>query len=154
MTEQTPVTMLLHKWKEGDQDALRGLMDEIFGDLRTMARARLRSERSNHTWAPTELVHEAFLKLAQSNQIDWQDRTHFFAVIGTIMRRVLIDYARERKREKRGGGAVHLELNVALERAESKNIDLERLDDALELLAKNDEASGPYRGIEDLRRLV
>ena len=108
------VTQLLVSWSNGDQAALERLMPLVYGELRRLASAYLRHERSNHTLQSTALVHEAFMRLVGQNSVEWRNRAHFFAIAAQMMRRILVDYARAQVREKRGSGAVKLELDAAL----------------------------------------
>src|SRR5688572_6584721 len=98
------VTELLRKWKGGDAKAVEELACLVYGELRQLAHRYLRKERPVHTWQSTELVHEAYLRLIDQREANWHDRTHFFAVSAQIMRRILVDHARAKLREKRGGG--------------------------------------------------
>jgi RNA polymerase sigma factor (TIGR02999 family) len=104
------VTGLLNAWTQGDLEARERLFPLIYADLRRIAGARLKRERSAHTLQPTELVHEVFLKLAHS-RMSWKDRGHFYAVAAEAMRRVLIDHARSKRRRKRGAGSDPLPLD-------------------------------------------
>jgi RNA polymerase sigma-70 factor (ECF subfamily) len=109
------VTTLLAAWREGDREALSRLMPLVYGELRRLAARSLEGERKDHTLQPTALVHEAFLRLAGGAVPRWQDRVHFFAVAAQVMRRLLVDHARARRTEKRGGGARPLPLEAALD---------------------------------------
>ena len=128
------ITQLLHEWRGGSKLALDRLMPRVYDELRSLAARHMRGERSNHTLQATALVNEAFLRLVKSD-VDWQDRVHFFSLASRLIRRVLVDYARRRLRDRRGGGddrvtltetsAVGqpcelLELNEALERLEAR----------------------------------
>src|SRR6185369_11783912 len=99
------VTAILRQWSDGDQAAAAQLAPLVYAELRRVAHRYLRHERPNHTLHSAELVHEAYLRLVDLKQARWQDRAHFFAVSGQIMRRILVDHARARLREKRGAGA-------------------------------------------------
>lgn len=132
------VTQLLIAWKDGNRDALDQLMPLVYTELRRLAAYYLRRERSDHTLAPTALVHEAYLKLVDQNRIQWQSRAQFFGVASQMIRRILVDHARGHQAQKRGAGAITLTLDEALGVADGKNIDLIALDDALEALAKID----------------
>ncbi|MFN7929644.1 MAG: sigma-70 family RNA polymerase sigma factor [Blastocatellia bacterium] len=99
------VTQLLLAWRQGDQAALEQLLPLVYGELQQMARQYLRQERDGHTLQTTALVHEAYLRLINIHAVAWQDRAHFFCVAARTMRRVLVDYARARNYQKRGGGA-------------------------------------------------
>jgi RNA polymerase sigma factor (TIGR02999 family) len=105
------LTQYLRRWRDGDRDAFDAMVPHVYDRLRTMARARLRSEQTGHTLDTVGLIHEAYLRMTQGANADWQDRAHFFAVASTAMRRVLIDHAKQRSAGKRGGGQVHLELD-------------------------------------------
>ena len=104
------VTVLLRAWREGDETALDALMPLVFDELRRIARRCLHGERANHSVQATELVNEAFLRLVDVQQIDWQNRTHFLAMSARLMRRVLVDLARARGAGKRGGEAIRVTL--------------------------------------------
>ena len=135
------VTSLLQAWREGDPEALERLMPLVYGELRRLASRSMAGERSDHTLEPTALVHEAFLRLVGGGPPRWQDRIHFFAVAAQLMRRLLVDHARGRRRAKRGSGARLLPLEAALHvsgpEPESR-ADLLALDEALTALAAFD----------------
>lgn len=134
-----PITELLRQWHGGDEQALADLTDYVYGDLRRRASAYLRGERQGHTLQTTGLVHEAVIKLIRKDNIDWADRNHFFAVAAQAMRRILVDHARSRTREKRGGRGEQLPLDEAMVRAvEAGSVDLFALDEALNDLASFD----------------
>ena len=107
---QTPITALLHAWRDGDAGALPQLTELVYAHLRTLARQRLRGTETS-TLDPTVLVHESFLRLCNAD-VDWHDRAHFFALAALHMRNVLIDHARARGADKRGGSAVHVTLTA------------------------------------------
>ena len=130
------VTSLLADWRRGDAAALDQLTPVVYGELRRLARTFMRGERAGHVLQTTALVHEAYMKLIDL-ELDWKDRIHFFSVAARLMRRVLVDFARERDAEKRGGGAEHVALDEGLLGAE-RNIDLLALDQALGQLAAID----------------
>lgn len=115
MTARPDITGLLRELSQGRPDVLDRLMPIVYDELRRIAHGQLRSERPGHTLNTTALVHEAYLKLVNINQVDWRDRAHFFAMAARLMRRILIDYARGKRREKRGGDAVHVELADAFD---------------------------------------
>lgn len=140
MQNSSEITQLLKDWSEGNQIALDKLMPLVYEELRRQASRYLQNERQGHTLQTTALIHEAYLKLIGINEIEWQNRNHFFALASTAMRRILVDYARERKRDKRGGNAENLPLDEALViSANEKSVDLIALDDALNRLTKLDE---------------
>lgn len=129
------VTTLLLRVKVGDRRAESDLMPLIYDELRAIARNHMRNERQNHTLQATVLVHEAFLQLAGDSNIDWQNRAHFFALASRAMRRILIDYARAARAEKRPGAHEKVELESALIFTEEQKIDVLALNEALERLA-------------------
>lgn len=140
MPNTLKITQLLKDWNDGNQTALDKLMPLVYDELRRQASRYLRNERPGHTLQTTALIHEAYLKLVGINEIEWQNRNHFFAIAATAMRRILVDYAKERKREKRGGSAENLPLDEALfVSANEKSVDLIALDEALDRLARLDE---------------
>lgn len=133
------ITQLLKDWSEGNQAALDELMPLVYDELHRQASRYLRKERQGHTLQTTALIHEAYLKLAQPNEIEWQNRNHFFAIASTAMRRILVDHARTRHREKRGGNAEDIPLDdVLMIGGEQKNLDLVALDEALVRLERLD----------------
>jgi RNA polymerase sigma-70 factor (ECF subfamily) len=141
MKDAGTVTGLLHDWRGGDPDALDRLMPMVYAELRRQAQRAMRRERAGHTLAPTELVHEAFLRLVDAD-ISWEDRAHFLAAAATAMRRVLLDHAKARRRQKRGGGAVLVSL-VDVAAADGTPIeDFIALDAALTRLAAENERRG------------
>jgi len=131
------VTQLLLDWKQGDPAALERLTPIIYNDLMQLARARLKAESRDCTLQPTALVHESYLRLAGEKQLSVENRAHFYAVAANIMRRVLIDYARKRKAQKRGAG-LRVTLQTGLEVAAEEAPDSLALDDALRKLAEFD----------------
>ena len=141
---ETAVTRLLSDYAEGDTAAAEQLMPLIYAELHTIAAALMRRERSDHTWQPTLLVHEAFLQMV-GNQASWRSRKHFFAVAAHAMRRLLVNHAREVNAQKRGGGTRRVELHPELRAADradsqsSDSVDIEALDVALARLAQLDE---------------
>lgn len=138
--EQQNITQLLKEWNSGRREALDELMPFVYEELRRQASRYLRRERIGHTLQATALINEAYLKLIGQNKVEWQNRAHFFAIAAQAMRRILVDYARERKRDKRGGSAENLPIEEALQiSSNEKSVDLIALDDALNKLAKLDE---------------
>jgi RNA polymerase sigma-70 factor, ECF subfamily len=132
------VTALLCAWRQGDATALGRLIPLIHGDLHRRARNYMRGERPDHTLRPTALVNEAYLRLVDAQKVDWKDRAHFLAVAARQMRRVLIDGARARRYQKRGGGVPDVTFDEAMAGVNT-GPDLVALDDALEALARQDE---------------
>jgi len=134
------VTQLLVNWSRGDQAALDQLMPLVYGELRRLAAAYLRRERSNHTLQSTALVHEAFLRMVNQQDVQWKNRAHFYGIAAQMIRRILVDYARSQHAEKRGAGAVKLELDEAMAVAQTNSeVDLLSLSDSLDRLAQLDE---------------
>ncbi len=133
------ISQLLHELAQGRPDALDHLMPAVYAELQRLAHAQLRGERPGHTLNTTALVHETYLRLAGIQQIQWKDRAHFFAVASRLMRRVLIDYARSRKREKRGGEMVRVSLTESLEAVANDPDALLALDEALRRLEQRSE---------------
>ncbi|HXK06419.1 MAG TPA: sigma-70 family RNA polymerase sigma factor [Verrucomicrobiae bacterium] len=134
------VTKLLVNWSHGDQGALEQLMPLVYGELRRLAAAYLRRERSNHTLQSTALVHEAFLRMVHQQDVQWRNRAHFYGIAAQMIRRILVDYARGQHAEKRGAGAVKLVLDEALAvPQQSPDVDLLSLNDALDRLTELDE---------------
>jgi RNA polymerase sigma factor (TIGR02999 family) len=131
------VTELLRAWRAGDDAALGRLTPLVYQELRRAARQCLRRERPGHSLDATALVHEAYLRLLGTQRVNWQDRAHFLAMAATIMRRLLVEHARARRRHKRGGDQMRVPLN-AVQASSEKGPDLVALDDALEALAAID----------------
>jgi RNA polymerase sigma factor (TIGR02999 family) len=133
------VTRLLARWRDGDEAALQQLVPIVHEELRRMARRQMAGERTGHTLQPTALVNEAYLRLVNLKQMPWQNRAHFFAMAARLMRRVLVDFARSRGYQKRGGGAKQVSFSEALAVAGGQATDVVALNDALEALADVDE---------------
>lgn len=132
------VTQLLRAVASGDRREMDALMSAIYTDLRRLAMSHMQGERRSHTLQPTALVHEAYLRLINQRSTQWQDRVHFFAVASRVIRRILVDHARERGAQKRGGGARRVEMEQADLADSVAGIDLLALDDALAALADID----------------
>ena len=131
---------MLREWSGGKQEALDNLLPLVYDELHRQAARFLRKERPGHTLQTTALINEAYLKLIDRRDVEWESRTHFFAVAAQAMRRILVDYAKAKHREKRGGDNIKLSLDeVMLVAAEEKGVDLIALDEALDKLAKLDE---------------
>lgn len=110
--EATDITQLLRRWREGERGAFDAMLPQVYERLRAIARARLRAEHPDHTLDTSALVHEAYLRMTAGLTPDIQDRSHFFALASTAMRRILVDHAKYRLAEKRGGGAPHVTLDA------------------------------------------
>jgi len=132
------ITQWLQAWSKGDQAALEKLLPAVYGELRRLAHRYMRRENAGHTLQTTALINEAYLRLASVDRFDWKDRAHFFAVAAQTMRRILVDAARARSREKRGGHQKPLNLNEQLDSLVGRSSELIALDDALNSLAQLD----------------
>jgi RNA polymerase sigma factor (TIGR02999 family) len=136
------LTSLLQSWQEGDRAALDRVIPVVYQELRSLAARHLSSERPGHTLQATALVHEAYLRLAGQQHPDWKNRAYFFGAVATIMRRILVDHARRRARDKRGGGVAVIPLEQAPEPVGpvplDNGVDVEALDRALDKLAALD----------------
>lgn len=133
------ITGILHEWNGGSRDALDKLLPYIYDELHRQAANYLRRERADHTLQTTALINEAYLKLIDQRDVNWKNRTHFFAIAAQAMRRILVDYAKTKHRAKRGGGDIQITLDeAALVSTDEKSIDLIALDEALNRLAAKD----------------
>jgi RNA polymerase sigma factor (TIGR02999 family) len=133
---------LLTAWGHGDLDARDALMPLVYGELRRQAATYLRRERTDHTLQPTALVHEAYLRLVGQERVVWQDRAHFFGVAAQMMRRILVDHARQHRRAKRPGCAVKVTLDDRIGAAAPPDCELLLLDEALTELTAIDPQQG------------
>lgn len=132
------VTNLLLRWGGGDRQALDALAPLVYDELRKLAGRYLRRERMDHTLQSTALVHEAYLRLIDQRNVRWQNRAQFFGLAAELIRRILVDHARAKQAAKRGGTAFKLTLDEALDASVARDLDLVRLDDVLQGLAKID----------------
>jgi RNA polymerase sigma factor (TIGR02999 family) len=133
------VTGLLVAWGQGDEESLQKLMPLVYEQLRAAARRYMAGERPGHTLQTTALIHETYLRLVDIRRVKWQDRAHFLAVCAQLMRRILIDFARSRRYQKRGGAAARVNFDEALMVTAQPDANLVALDEALNRLAKVDE---------------
>jgi len=148
-SEPGEVTRLLIAWNEGDRAAVERLMPLVYAELRGIAERQFRRERAGHTLQPTAVVHEAYFRLVDQTRVTWKNRGHFYAIAAQAMRRILIDHARSRQAEKRGGREERVTLDVGIASPEPANdIDLLALDEALLRLKELDE---PQARIVELR---
>ena len=131
-------TALLVAWGRGDQAAFDKLLPLVYEELRRLARRHMGRERPDHTLQATALINEAYLRLIDVRQMQWQNRGHFFAMAARVMRRVLVEMARARRSQKRGGSARRVSLDEALLVTQDPSLDLVALDDALQTLAEVD----------------
>jgi RNA polymerase sigma factor (TIGR02999 family) len=139
--ERGEVTGLLLAWNEGDASAVERLMPLVYAELRTIAERHFRRERAGHTLQPTAVVHEAYFRLVDQTRVTWKNRGHFFAVASQAMRRILVDHARARETDKRGGGGRRVTLDVGVASPEPvEDMDFIALDEALTRLKTLDGA--------------
>lgn len=142
------VTRLCQDAARQDRDAVDSLVDHVYATLRRMANRHMGAERANHTLTPTALVHEAYLRLVDQEQVGWQDRAHFYCIAARVMRRVLIDHARRRLADKRGGGQVFMTLNTDVAVPVASPEAVIELDRALDRL---DQLSSRQRQVVEMR---
>jgi RNA polymerase sigma factor (TIGR02999 family) len=135
---QDSVTKLLLDWGAGNRAALDALTPLVYDELRRLAGHYLRRERPDHTLQSTALVHEAYMRLIDQRNVRWQNRAQFFGLAAELIRRILVDHARAKQAAKRGGTAVKLTLDEALDASAGRDLDLVRLDDSLKALAEVD----------------
>ena len=139
VTQSSEITALLTAWRAGDSGALDQLVAALYDELHRLARRCMVGERARHSLQPTALVNEAYLRLIDTRRVQWQNREHFLAMAARQMRRVLVDIARAKGYQKRGGAAVHVTFDEALPVMQEPGRDLVALDDALDALAQVDE---------------
>ena len=139
MSSQPNITELLVGYGRGDKEALDQLMPLVYDELRRQAARYLRREQPGHTLQTTALIHEAYVRLVDQRTVQWQNRAHFFGIAAQLMRRILVDHARTKKRAKRGGSGVRVSLDEATVAVKGQDLDVVALDEALERLAKIDE---------------
>jgi RNA polymerase sigma factor (TIGR02999 family) len=132
----TDLTAQLIAWSKGDETARTQTIEEVYGELRRLARGYLRRERPGHSLPPTALVHEVYLKLIDQGRVQWQNRCQFFAIAAHLMRRLLVDHARTRQAVKRGGRGVRVPLEASDARSSPLDVDLLALDAALQRLSR------------------
>lgn len=138
LPEQQQVTQLLGEWRKGDRGALEKLIPLVQPELQRLAHRYMSRERPGHTLQTTALLDDAYLKLSDKTHPQWQNRAHFFAVAAQLMRRIMVDHARQRQALKRGGGALRVTLDDSLASTESRSAELLALDEAMEKLAAFD----------------
>jgi len=136
------VTRLLHEWQHGDEGVADRLMPLIYDELLGLARSYLRSERSDHTLEPAALVHEAFLRLVEQHSVTWQSRAHFFGIAAQMMRRILVDHAREHQSAKRSGSAFRVALDDRIGSSAPFDCEVLLLEEALQELSTLDPRQG------------
>jgi len=139
MSSQPNITELLVGYQGGDKEALDQLMPIVYDELRRQAARYLRREQAGHTLQTTALIHEAYVRLVDQRNVQWQNRAHFFGIAAQLMRRILVDHARTKKRVKRGGSKVQVSLADATVATTGPDLDIVALDEALERLEKLDQ---------------
>jgi len=137
-TPAADVTQLLLAWRQGNTDALERLLPLVYDELHRLAHGRMRGEWAGQTLQTTALVHEAYVRLVDGTQVSWNNRTHFFAVCARLMRRILVDRARARHSDKRGGERRHVQFQDWLGAQPAKDAEMLALDEALNRLAASD----------------
>lgn len=142
MPNDEPITILLQKFAEGDKSAIDRLVPLLYPELKKLARSYMRNENVGHTLQPTALVHQAYMRLVKQHQPDFHSRAHFLGVAAHVMRQILIDHARIRDAEKRGGGAAKLSLEAVDVASADRPPLILALDDALKELARTDPLKG------------
>ena len=144
------ITQLLNRWSEGDDGARDAVAPLIYDELKNIARGVFRRENARHTLQPTALVHEAYEKLVGAD-VEWENRSHFFALAARMMRRLLVNHAKSRAAQKRGGGALKVTLHESLLGRNDADEDVLALDEALKQLARMDEHSvGQFHDVQHL----
>lgn len=141
MNQQTTpeITQILQDWNDGNTDAKERLLPFVYEELKRQARLLMIRERSNHTLQPTALVHEAFLKLAETSRIDWKNRSHFFGIASRLMRQILVDHARAHGAHKRGSNTIHFSIDDVQIPIEQRADSILAVDEVLRQLAEFDE---------------
>src|SRR5205085_6438715 len=142
MTSDLDITALLVDWNNGDKSAMERLLPLVERELHRLAHSYMRREDPNHTLQTTALINETYLRLVDQRKVQWQNRAHFFGIAAQIMRRILLNYARDQNRMKRGGREIHVSLSEALVMPTEKDGELIALNDALIKLEAIDERKG------------
>jgi len=132
------ITKLLVAWNKGEAAALERLTPLVYAELHRLAKRHMAGERPGHLLQPTALVNEAYLRLIDCQNVEWQNRAHFFGLAAQVMRHILVDFARTRQRQKRGGDALRVSFSEAANLPQERSTDLVALDDALQTLEKLD----------------
>ena len=140
MMQEHDVTELLRDWCRGNQAVKERLFERVYVSLRKLARSHLRRERADHTLQPTALIHEAYMRLVDQSRVEWQNRAQFLGIASQMMRRILVDHARAKQAERRGGGVANVAFDDALKPIEI-DVNVIELHDALERLAMVDPAA-------------
>src|SRR6185369_15679335 len=138
-SSSSEVTQLLDAMRQGDQVAFEKLLPLVYDELHRIAGRYMARQQHGHTLQTTGLIHEAYLRMANQEEKRWENRAHFFAVAATVMRHILVDHARARQRDKRGGDALKVSLDEAIAKADDRALEITALDDALKTLATFDQ---------------
>lgn len=138
MNDKDNLTEMLMAWNNGDADSIEKIMPLVERELRRLAHNYMRRENANHTLQTTALINEAYIELNNQHSVKWQNRSHFFALSATIMRRILLSHAREQAADKRGGNLLHVSLENCELMTHEKSLEIIALDQALERLAEHD----------------
>ena len=138
MSKRTDLTQMLRAAGSGNESAVNDLLPLVYDELRALAESFLKHERKGLTLQATALVHEAYLRLIKQDEVEWRDRTHFFVIAAQVIRRILVDHARERRRLKRGGDRARVQLDDDVALLPERDLDLVALDEALARLAQLD----------------
>lgn len=137
---ERPITKILAELRTNERASVDELLPIVYNELRRLAGGHLSGERSNHTLQPTALVHEAYMRLIDQKEVEWQDRAHFFGIASRLMRQILIEHARGRNRKKRGGeNRTQIELDAVVSLSSQRELDLLAVDEALTRLEELDE---------------
>lgn len=139
MSSPTDITGLLLRWSDGDRAALESLLPLVERELHRLAHHYMRREKPDHTLQTSALINETFIRLVDQNRVRWQNRAHFYGIAAQLMRRVLLNYARDKRRVKRGGGALMVSLSEAEVMSDARSVELIALDEALQRLTTIDE---------------
>jgi RNA polymerase sigma factor (TIGR02999 family) len=137
-SSSSDVTQLLDAMRQGDQVAFERLLPLVYDELHRIAGRYMARQQHGHTLQTTGLIHEAYLRMANQEEKRWENRAHFFAVAATVMRHILVDHARARQRDKRGGDVLKVSLDEAIAKADDRALEITALDDALTTLATFD----------------
>ncbi len=162
MTQLADATQFLADLNDGRASAADGLFPLVYEELRSLAQREMRNERADHTLQPTALVHEAYLRLIDQRKVQWNGRSHFFALAATIIRRILLQHARDKRAVKRGSGAPRVDYSEDLQQTNEREIDLLALDEGLSELAQLNERQSRVvelryfggLGVEETARLL
>lgn len=137
--ENPGITKILQDWNDGDEDAIERLLPHVYKELRHQAQYLMASERFDHTLQPTALVHEAFIRVLNQTNVEWQNRRHFYRIVSRLMRQILVDHARRRASKKRGNNPIHLSIDDVQVPVEDRIASILMVDSILKELSELDE---------------